>query len=388
MIRNRIIYFDNASTTSTDKQVIAKMEPFFDRLYANPSNVYSLGLIAKEAVEKSRKTIARFVNAEEQEIIFTSGGTEANNLAIFGSVLKRKKGKIITSAIEHPSVLRPLEKLANEGYEVIKIKPQKDGIINADDIKKYLNEDVILVSVMYANNEIGTIQPIAEIAKIIKVFNSKNKIPINQKIIFHTDACQATQYLEMDVQKLGVDLMTINSSKIHGPKGVGALYKRSSVKLDAQILGGGQERGMRSGTENVPGIVGFGAAIELIKKSDAIKTEKIRDYIINQLKVIDKCELNGSLQKRLANNINISFSNVEGESLVLYLSKKNIFVSTGSACSSKSLQPSHVITAIKNKEIAHSSLRITLSRYNTIAEAKTAVFEIKKSVEKLRKVSK
>jgi cysteine desulfurase len=389
VLKNKKIYLDNASTTCVDRRVILAMEPFWSEIYANPSNIYSFGLEAKEALEKSRLKIANFLGSDPNEIIFTSGGTESNNLAIFGSVAKFKTGRIITTAIEHPSVLKPVQKLEKQGFEIIKISPKKNGVINAEDINRYLNQKTILVSVMYANNEIGTVQPIAEIAKIISNFRNSTKRVGNQVSypLFHTDACQATQYLEMDVKKLGVDMLTINGSKIHGPKGIGALFIRKSVELEPQILGGGQEKGLRSGTENVAGIVGLGQAISLIDKKDVPKTKKIRDFIIDQLIRIEGAELNGCKRRRLPNNVNISFSGVEGESLVLYLDRAGICVATGSACSAQSLEPSHVITAIKNREVAHSSLRITLSRYNTMSEAKIAVEQIKKSVKKLRGIS-
>lgn len=384
MTQNNQIYMDNASTTQVDQRVLLAMKPFWDEVYANPSNIYSMGLKAKDAIENSRSRIAKFLNAKSNEIIFTSGGSESNNLAIFGVLSKVKKGRIITSAIEHPSVLKPIEALEKRGFEVIKIKPKTNGVVNSEDVKKYLNSNTVLVSIMYANNEIGTIQPIAEIAKVIRNFKKSKTIGYP---LFHSDACQATQYLDMDVDKLGVDLLTINGSKIHAPKGIGALYVRSGVVLAPQISGGSQEGGLRAGTENVTGIVGLAKAVDLTKKSDSSKLRKIRDYFINELLEIPRSQLNGCKIKRLPNNINVSFANVEGESLVLYLDKKNIFVSTGSACSSQSLEPSHVVKAIKNNEVAHSSLRITLSRYNTISEAKIVIKEIKKAVEELRKVS-
>jgi cysteine desulfurase len=363
------------------------MRPFLSSIYANPSNIYSSALKAKEAVENSRKNIAKFLGAKPQEIIFTSGGTEANNLAIFGSTSNLKKKRIITTAIEHPSILRPLERLERDSFEVIKIKPKKNGVIDVREIKKHLNRSTVLVSVMYANNEIGTIQPIVEIGKVIQDFNSRNLNSGARPVLFHTDACQATQYLTMNVKKLKVDMLTLNGSKIHGPKGMGVLYIKEGLKLEPQILGGEQENGLRSGTENVAGIVGLSRAVDLVDKTDMAETKKIRDYIISELLKIKRTRLNGCRTRRLPNNINISFEGVEGESLVLYLDRRNIFASTGSACSARSLNPSHVIVAIANEEIAHSSLRITLSRFNNMNEAKVAVSEIKKSVKKLREVS-
>jgi len=386
-MQNNQIYMDNASTTRVDKRVLLAMKPFWDKMYANPSNIYSMGLKARDAVEKSRCRIAKFLNAKPNEIIFTSGGSESNNLAIFGVLSKLKKGRIITSVIEHPSVLKPIEALEKRGFEVMKIKPKQNGVVNAEDVKNYLNHNTVLVTIMYANNEIGTIQPIARISKIISSFNAKRQTPNARRIIFHTDACQATQYLDMDVKKLGVDLLTINGSKIHAPKGTGALYVRSGVVCNPQILGGPQEAGLRAGTENLAGIVGLAKAIALINKSDNAELGRIRDYIINELLKIPGSQLNGCKIKRLPNNINISFANVEGESLVLYLDKRGICVSTGSACSSQSLEPSYVVGSIKGKEAAHSSLRISLSRYNTMEEAKAVVFEIKKAVKELRRIS-
>jgi len=412
------IYFDNASTTRVDDRVMRALAPYFTKIYCNPSNIYSSGLKTRAAVEKSRQVVARFLGAKPAQIVFTSGGTESNNLAILGSMAKFKKGRIIISAIEHPSVLKPVERLGRRGFEIIKIKPGRDGVVSAREIAKHLTNNTVLVSIMYANNEIGTVQPIAEISRIIRNFRNSKHEALNSKSpllagsrrnagqaqhsqleikkfklgekaypLFHTDACQATQYLPLDVQKLGVDMLTINGSKIHAPKGVGALYIKEGIALEPLILGGSQEMMKRAGTENVPLIVGLARALELISNKAAHKTKKISDYLIRELGKIEGAQLNGSRHRRLPSIINFSFNGVEGESLVLRLDARGIMTSTGSACSSESLEPSHVVRAIRDAESAHSSLRISLSRYNTMSEARRAVKIIKEEIIKLRRMS-
>ena len=376
-----MLYFDHAATTSTDKRVLKKMLPYFSVNFANPSSLYSPALKAKKAVDRSRAQIAKFLNCKSSEVVFTAGGTESDNMAILGMARKVGEGHIITSQIEHPAVLNACRQLEKEGFEVTYLPVDKDGIVKLDALKKALRKDTVLVSIMYANNEIGTIQPIAEISEILA----------KRKIIFHSDACQAAGYLPMDVKKLGVDLLTINGSKIYGPKGIGALYTGEGVKIEPIVFGGGQENGLRSGTENVPAIVGFGEAIALASRqqsADSRQQKKLRDYIIQELLKILNTKLNGHRMKRLPNNINISFEGVEGESLVLYLDKEKICTSTGSACSTKSLEPSHIITALTNDaERAHSSLRITLGRSTTKKDADKLISTTKKYVKKLREMS-
>ena len=402
------IYMDNASTTQVDKRVVLAIEPFFEEVFANPSSVYSMGLRAKDAIDSSRFVIAKFIGAKTDEIIFTSGGSESNNLAIFGSLKKVKKGRIITSMIEHPSVLKPIEALEKRGFEVIKIKPKPNGVVSAQDIKKYLNSDTVLVTIMYANNEIGTIQPIAKIAKVIRNFRStklqtpNSKQIINSKLqtqkaklhetaypLFHTDACQAPQYLQMDVDKLGVDLLTINGSKIHAPKGIGALYVKNGTQIEPRQHGGNHEHKLRAGTENIPAIIGFSKAVELAKQKDILKMTQLRDKLIKEIQKIPDTYLNGPTgKKRLCNNINFSFKGVEGESLGKLLDDKGIATSTGSACSALTLEPSYILKAIGlSDELANSSLRISLSRFNTLKEIDYLIKILPNIIQKLRKIS-
>ena len=354
------IYLDHAATTYLDPRVEKAMGPFWQNVFANPGSLHSPGLRAKEAVKKARETIAKIINAEPKEIIFTSGGTESINLAIKGIALQKKAGHIITSQIEHPAVLSTCAYLEKLGFAVTYLPVDQYGLIQPDQVEKAIQSNTILISIMYANNEIGTIEPIAEIGKIAK----------KHKILFHTDACQAAGALNLNVKKLNVDLMTLNGSKIYGPKGIGILYKRADLKLEPLIHGGGQEAGMRSGTENVPGMIGFATALELAQK-ERIKESKrliqLRDYFIKRvLKEIPDTFLNGHPEKRLPNNINISFLNVEGESVLLYLNEKGICVSTGSACSSQKLEISHVLKAIGLRhEAAHGSIRFTMGKKTT-----------------------
>jgi len=375
------IYLDNAATTPVDKRVLKKMLPYFDAEFANPSSLYSPALKAKKAIDKARSQIAKFLNCKPSEIVFCAGGTESDNLAILGIARKIGKGHIITSQIEHPAVLNACKQLEKEGFEVTYLAVDEDGIIKLDELKKALCKNTILISIMYANNEIGTIQPTAEIAKLAKKAGA----------LFHTDACQATGYLPMDVRKLGVDLLTINGSKIYGPKGIGALYIKKGIQIEPIIFGGGQEDNLRPGTENVPAIVGLGEAVSVAREqqsADSRQQKKLQDYIIRELLKIPKSKLNGHPTKRLPNNINISFEGVEGESLVLYLEKDGIYTSTGSACSTKSLKPSHVIMAISgDAERAHSSLRVTLGRSTTKKDADKLVSAVRKYVSKLREIS-
>lgn len=377
----REVYLDYAATTPLDPRVKKAMESYWDKEFGNPSSLHKLGRRAKEAVAKARMTISRILNCGP-EIFFTSGGTESINLAIFGIVHKydlaktksrtgtrlslgQKRGHIISTKIEHHAVLKALEELEKEGFEVTYLNVDQYGVINTEDVKKTLRPDTILVSIMYANNEIGTIEPIKEIGKIIKEYR-RQKPEIDEKTpFFHSDACQAAGFLGLDVEKLGVDLLVINGSKIYGPKGIGALYIRRGIKIEPLIYGGGQEGGFRSGTENVPGIVGLAKALELAqqeKNKESRRLTGLRDYFINEIKkVVPDAVLNGHPINRLPNNINISIPGIEGEAVVIYLDQKGVFISTGSACSSTSLEPSHVITALgRGKEYASSSLRFSL----------------------------
>ncbi|MFZ2193452.1 MAG: cysteine desulfurase family protein [Candidatus Moraniibacteriota bacterium] len=383
------IYLDYAATTPVDKKVLKEMLPYFNENYGNASSLHFFGQEASQAVEKARLQVADFFGAQPQEIIFTSGATESNNLAIKGvdkAYFKKEKKKphVITTSFEHHCVLDTIKKLEKENLiEATFINPERDGIIDINDIKNALKSNTLLVSVMYVNNEIGTVQPIAEIGKMLKEYNSK--------IIFHTDATQAVNYFDCNVEKLGVDLLSMSAHKIYGPKGVGVLYVKKGLNIAKIQDGGAQEFGLRAGTLNVPGIVGLGKAIELVEKgkSKNKNIEELRDYFINKiLKEIPDSVLNGSKIKRSPNNINVNFLRVEGESLLMMLSANGIFVSTGSACSSGSLSPSHVLLALGLKpEETHGSLRLTLGKNTTKKEIDSAVKIIKKSVEQLRNIS-
>lgn len=379
-----MIYLDNSATTPLNEEVLKEMEPYFCEYFGNPSTLYSLGQKSKEALEEARKRVANAINAKPEEIIFTSGGSESDNLAIKGIAFKNQdKGKhIITSEIEHPAVKETLVFLESIGFEVTYLPVYGDGIVKIEDLKKAIRDDTILITVMHANNEIGTIQPIAEIGKIAK----------EKGIIFHTDAVQTFGKIHVDVEELGVDLLSLSSHKIYGPKGVGALYIRKNTKLVPQIHGGGQERGLRSGTENIPGIVGFGKAAEMAsenQKKDYDYLIQIRDGIIDKvLEEIPASYLNGDREKRLPNIINFRFSAIEGESLILLLDAKGINSSTGSACSSKNLKASPILKALGLEDVdVHGSLRLSLGLENSTEDVDVVVEAIKESVETLRKMS-
>lgn len=384
------IYFDHAATTYIDSRVIKAMEPYWQEIFGNPSSLYQEGFEARMAVDGARKTIANFLNADFDEIIFTNGGTESDNLAIFGTVRKYKDigNHIITTKIEHHAVLEAFEKLEKEGFSATYLKPDRQGILDPRELAKAIGEKTIFVSIMYANNEVGVVQPIEEIARVIR----KKEKEFGHRIYFHTDACQAAGYLNMDVKKLGVDFLTLNGSKLYGPKTIGALYIASGAKLEPVIFGGGQEKGLRSGTENVPAIVGLAEALKISeeeKEGESLRLTKLRDYIIEQiLKNIPKSFLNGHPQKRLPNNINISILDIEGEALVLRLDHEGIAASTGSACTARNLEPSHVIKAMGlPHEMAHGSLRITLGRKSTKEEADYFLKKLYKIVKDLREIS-
>ena len=388
----RRIYLDHGATTPVDKKVMKAMLPYFSEKYGNAMSLHSFGREALEAVDKARKQTADFFGADVSEIIFTSGATESNNLTVKG-ILKAYYSKpenkdikphIITTSFEHHCVLDACKSSQKEGLaEVTFVKPGKEGLIRVEDVEKAIKKNTILVSVMYVNNEIGTLQPIAEIGKMLKKKNAA--------ILFHSDATQAINYFDCNAKKLGVDLMSMSAHKIYGPKGIGALYIRKGTQIMRVQDGGDQEMGKRSGTHNVPGIVGLGAAISLIsgqKKINA-KIKDLRDILIKKvLAGIPDVKLNGSRIKRSPNNANFSFARVEGESLILMLDAKGIAASTGSACSSGSLKPSHVLLSIGLKsEEAHGSLRFTLGKHTTRQDIDAAVNKLKKVIEKLRKVS-
>ncbi len=380
----KLIYLDNAATTAILPEVLDKMMPYLTEYYGNPSSVYGLAGVSKEAIDKSRKTIADFIGAKENEIYFTAGGSESDNWAIKSAALAKKaKGKhIITTKIEHHAVLHTCEFLEKNGYEVSYIDVDEDGVVKLDELKKAIRPDTILISVMFANNEIGTIQPIKEIGRIAK----------ENGILFHTDAVQAFGHLRINVDELNIDMLSASGHKFHGPKGAGIMYIRNSVKLEPLIHGGAQERKRRAGTHNVPGIVGMGAAIELADKNLEANAEKeiaIRDHLIERvMKEIPHVKLNGHKTNRLPNNANFSFSFIEGESMLMMLDAKGICCSSGSACTSGSLDPSHVLLAIGlPHEIAHGSLRVSMSEETTMEDIDYLVDNLKAIVERLRSMS-
>ena len=376
------IYMDNAATTPVANEVLKAMEPYFSKEFGNPNSLYDLGQKARDAVEESRKIVANMINAKPEEIIFTSGGTESDNLAIKGLALgNENKRHVITTKIEHHAVLETCKWLEKNGYEITYLDVDGYGLVNPEDVEMAIRKDTLLVSVMHANNEIGTIEPIKEIGTICR----------KKGVYFHTDAVQTIGKIPIDVKEMNIDLLSASSHKIYGPKGVGFLYVRNGIKIEPLIHGGGQENKMRSGTENVAGIIGFGAAIKLAKKNmrTESKTEtKLKDYLIKEVMKIPKSYLNGYKTKRLPFNAHFWFSGVEGEAIVMLLDKYGIAASTGSACSSGSLEPSHVLTSIGlNEEQAHGSLRLTIGRQTTFKEIRYTVKALKKIVNKLRKMS-
>ena len=398
---------DHAAATPMDKRVKKAMDPHWTENFGNPNALYKEGLVARNAVETAREDVARVLGARAKEIIFTAGGTESDNLAIFGiaksggnfiplrtdeegnptgtKIPSAFRGHIITTKFEHHAVLNSCKHLEKEGFEVTYLDVGKDGIVNPEEVKRALKPETILVSIMYANNEIGTVQPIGEIAKVIRNFkkSGRGKLtslrtdeegnPTEAKLssstfpLFHIDACQAPGYLDLNVEKLGVDLMTINGSKIYGPKGIGALFIKNGIKLKPIFYGGEQEKKIRPGTENVPAIVGLAEALKIAeqeREKESVRLVKLRDYFISRLlNEIPKTVLNGHSAQRLPNNINVSILDAEGESIVLYLDEAGIACSTGSACTSESLESSHVILAIgKPHAYAHGAMRFSLGR--------------------------
>ena len=387
------IYLDNSATTSVDTQVLDAMLPYFSNKFGNASSVHSFGQEARAAIDNARYKIAEFLNCKSTEIIFTSGGSESDNLAIKGilEASEIEKPHIITSAFEHHAILETVKELeSDEKIEATFIRPNCDGIIEIAEIEKAIKENTILVSVMYVNNEIGTVQPIRAIGQMIEKRNKDRR----QKMYFHTDAVQAAEYFDMNVDYLHVDLLTMTAHKIYGPKGVGLLYIRSGVPIKHQIVGGGQEYKKRAGTENVASIVGFGKAVEIIQKSKLknqnynSKLESLRDKLIDGLLQISNSFLNGSRKDRSPANANISFINAEGEAILLNLDMEGIAVSTGSACTSGSLEPSHVLISMGLKpERCHGSIRFTLGRSTTEEEIDKVLEVLPPIIEKLRKMS-
>lgn len=384
------IYLDNAATTPVHPEVLAAMTPYFSDQFGNASSIHSFGQVARSAVDSARREIAKFLNCNSTEIIFTSGGSESDNLAINGVVesLKSKvesKPHVITSAFEHHAVLDTIKELEADGViEATYIKPNSDGLIGAESVKRAIKKNTLLVSIMYVNNEIGTVQPIRAIGQMIEKENKTRDL----RIFFHTDAVQAAEYFEMNVDYLHVDLLSMSAHKIYGPKSVGLLYVRSGTPIKHQIVGGGQEYKKRAGTENVPGIIGFAKAIELIDRSKNERLKKLRDRLIDGLLKIPNSRLNGSREDRSPANVNISFLNAEGESILLNLDMEGIAASTGSACTSGSLEPSHVLSAMGlPPEECHGSVRFTLGRQTTAEEIDKVILVMRNIVEKLRKMS-
>ncbi len=377
------IYMDYAATTPTHPEVLEAMKPYFTDIFGNPSSIHSFGREAKKAVDASRDGIADLIGARSEEIFFTSGGTEADNFALEGvAYANGKKGDhIISIPIEHHAVTNCLEFLKKRGFDITYVPVDKYGLVDPDDIKKAITDKTILVSVMHANNEIGTIEPIAEIGKICR----------EKGIYFHTDAVQTFGHMPIDVNKLNVDLLSASAHKLYGPKGVGILYVRKGVKIASFLHGGEQERGKRASTENVPGIVGFGKAAEIAKKdmSGELNVLNLREKLKSGiLTTIEDSRLNGHPTKRLANNLNVSIRYIEGESMLLRMDMEGIAASTGSACSSGSLEPSHVLLSIGlDHEMAHSSLRLTLGKWSTQEEVDRVLEVLPNIVRKLREMS-
>ncbi len=380
----RLIYLDNAATTKTRPEVVEAMLPYFTEYYGNPSSVYEFSNASKKAISHSRETIARSLGAKTNEIYFTAGGTESDNWAIVATAeaYKEKGNHIITSKIEHHAVLHTCEYLEKRGFEVTYLDVDENGVVKLEELKKAIRPTTILISIMFANNEIGTIEPIKEIGEIAK----------EHGIIFHTDAVQAFGHVPINVDEYHIDMMSASGHKLNGPKGIGFLYIRTGIKMRSFMHGGAQERKRRGGTENVPGIVGLGKAVEIAMETMEERTKKeteLRDYLMERvMSEVPYVRINGHRTKRLSNNVNFAFQFIEGESLLIMLDMDGICGSSGSACTSGSLDPSHVLLAIGlPHEIAHGSLRLTLNAENTKEEMDYVVESIKKIVEKLRGMS-
>ncbi len=378
------VYLDYSATTPVNQEVLKEMIPYLSDFYGNPSSLYKAGELSRNAIDLARSNVARLINSDKSEVYFTSSGTEADNWAVFGVADKFKnRGKhIITSSIEHHAILHAFDFLKDNGYEITLVKPDKEGIIQPEALKEAMRDDTILVSIMTVNNEIGTIQPIKELAKVAK----------EKGAIFHTDAVQALGNVHLDVKDLGVDLMSMSAHKIYGPKGTGALFIRKGLKISSIMHGGAQEKSKRAGTENLAGIVAFGKAAEIAYNNldeHIAKMTELRNYLIDRLtSKIKDVTLNGSIEHRHPGNTNFTFKYIEGEALLLLLDMKGIAVSTGSACSSKSLEPSHVLMEIGVPvEEVHGSLRITVGEPTTKEEIDYCVDSLAEVVEKLRQLS-
>ncbi|MBI4434602.1 aminotransferase class V-fold PLP-dependent enzyme [Candidatus Uhrbacteria bacterium] len=409
----RSVYLDCAATTPLDPRVRAAMEPYFEQEYGNPSSLYAAGRSAKEALDGARKRVAAVLGCSPDELTFTGSGTESDNMAILGvprwyaarSFLPlpmgggvrgggegHPAGHVIISAIEHHAVLNAAEHLRKEGFDVTVLPVDQYGMVSPDAVRAALTPQTTLISIMTANNEIGTIEPIQEIGKVIRDWKREQGRKATDPPFLHTDACQAAGALDLNVQKLGVDLLTVNGSKIYGPKGTGVLYARRGVRLEPLVYGGGQERRLRSGTENVAGIIGLATALEISqqhREEENARLVELRDRLIHGIQErIPKVVLNGHPTERLPNNVNVSILDIEGEAVLLYLDAKGIAAATGSACDSESLDPSHVILAIgRPYEYAHASIRFTLGRSSTVEDIAYVLEVLPGIVEKLRKIS-
>src|SRR6056297_1424806 len=380
----RKVYFDNAATTRVKEEVIEEMKKYYGELYGNPSSIYNFGQLAKKAVESSREKVARLLNSKPGEIYFTGGGSEADNWAIKGilSANEKKGNHIITSKIEHHAVLHTCKYLEKKGAEVTYLDVDENGVIDLKQLENSIKDNTVLITIMFANNEIGTIKLIKEIEEIAK----------KHEIYFHTDGVQAVGNEKIDVEDMNIDLLSLSAHKIHGPKGVGALYIKKGTRIHNLIHGGAQEKNLRAGTENVPGIVGLGKAADIAYNTFNDKREKLirlRDKLIKRISSeVPECILNGHPEKRLPGNVNFSFRYIEGESLLLYLDMEGISASSGSACTSGSLDPSHVLMSIGlPHEIAHGSLRLSLSDYNTVEDVDYTVEKLITVVKRLRQMS-
>lgn len=378
------IYLDYAATTPTDPLVVQAMEPYFYDKFGNPSSIHFFGQEAKKAIEEARSKIARFLGAKEEEIIFTSGGTESNNFALFGVLWANsaKGNHIVTTAIEHHAVLEPANFLEKQGFKVTYVRPDSDGVVSPKDVAEAITDKTVLVSVMHANNEIGTIQPIDEIGRITR----------EKGVYFHTDAVQTVGHIPINVNDLNLDLLSLSAHKFYGPKGVGCLYVRKGTRIQAYLRGGGQERHRRASTENLPGIVGLGRAVDLCKDrllDEAEGQMRLRDKLISEIqKRIDHVYLNGHATKRLPNNVNFSIEYIEGESMLLNLDMLGFAASTGSACTSGDLEPSHVLLAIgRPHALCHGSIRLTLGRFTRESDIDSFLDAFPGVVAKLRAMS-
>jgi cysteine desulfurase len=377
-----LIYLDNAASTPVDEQVLQDMIPFLKENFGNPSSIHKLGRVSHKAIQIARKQIANLINAQLNEILLTSGGTESNNTALFGIANLERGNHIITSSIEHEAILEPCKKLEKEGFNITYIDVDDTGLINPQDIKKSITKETCLVSIMFANNEVGTIQPIQEISKICHM----------NDILFHSDAVQVVGKLELDVKQLGIDLLSISSHKINGPKGVGALYIKNGIKINPFIYGGGQENGLRSGTENVASIVGFGKACQLAKdhlNQNITHMRNLRDKLINKIMIeIPQVTVNGNQEQRIPNNAHFTFLGVNGEDLIIKLDENGIAASTGSACSVKVQKESHVLKAMGfSHDKINGSLRLSLGVSNTETEIEKTIEILKKVIKELRAFS-